>query len=108
MFGLYIHIPYCRSKCRYCDFYSTPCPDGVPEAYIDALCREMDRFSPCGSTPLRPDTLYFGGGTPSLLTPAQAARLIRAAGRRPVRRSRSKPTPRPSRPSDWPRSAGPV
>ena len=46
MFGLYIHIPYCRSKCRYCDFYSTPCPDGVPEAYIDALCREMDRFSP--------------------------------------------------------------
>ena len=62
MFGLYIHIPYCRSKCRYCDFYSTPCPDGVPEAYIDALCREMDRFSPCGSTPLRPDTLYFGGG----------------------------------------------
>lgn len=80
MFGLYIHIPYCRSKCRYCDFYSTPCPDGVPEAYIDALCREMDRFSPCGSTPLRPDTLYFGGGTPSLLTPAQAARLIRADG----------------------------
>ena len=80
MFGLYIHIPYCRSKCRYCDFYSTPCPDGVPEAYIDALCREMDRFSPCGSTPLRPDTLYFGGGTPSLLTPAQAARLIRSAG----------------------------
>ena len=80
MFGLYIHIPYCRSKCRYCDFYSTPCPDGVPEAYIDALCREMDRFSPCGSTPLRPDTLYFGGGMPSLLTPAQAARLIRAAG----------------------------
>ena len=83
MFGLYIHIPYCRSKCRYCDFYSTPCPDGVPEAYIDALCREMDCFSPCGSTPLRPDTLYFGGGTPSLLTPAQAARLIRAAGPAP-------------------------
>ena len=83
MFGLYIHIPYCRSKCRYCDFYFTPCPDGVPEAYIDALCREMDRFSPCGSTPLRPDTLYFGGGTPSLLTPAQAARLIRAAGPAP-------------------------
>jgi len=83
MFGLYIHIPYCRSKCRYCDFYSTPCPDGVPEAYIDALCREMNRFSPCGSTPLRPDTLYFGGGTPSLLAPAQAARLIRAAGPAP-------------------------
>lgn len=80
MFGLYIHIPYCRSKCRYCDFYSAACKGGVPDAYIDALCREMDRFSPCGSTPLRPDTLYFGGGTPSLLSPAQAARLISAAG----------------------------
>lgn len=44
MFGLYIHIPYCRSKCRYCDFYSTPCPDGVPEAYIDALCRGNGPF----------------------------------------------------------------
>ena len=76
MFGLYIHIPYCRSKCRYCDFYSTPCPDGVPEAYIDALCREMDRFSPCGSTPLRPDTLYFGGGTPSLYAPAALKGLL--------------------------------
>lgn len=80
MFGLYIHIPYCRSKCCYCDFYSAACKGGVPDAYIDALCREMDRFSPCGSTPLRPDTLYFGGGTPSLLSPAQAARLISAAG----------------------------
>lgn len=83
MFGLYIHIPYCLSKCRYCDFYSTACQNGVPEGYIDALCREMDRFSACNSTLLRPDTLYFGGGTPSLLTPAQAARLICAAGPTP-------------------------
>lgn len=80
MFGLYLHIPYCAAKCRYCDFYSAACRGGVPDAYVDALCREMDRFSPCGSTPLRPDTLYFGGGTPSLLTPAQTARLIDAAG----------------------------
>lgn len=79
MFGLYLHIPYCRSKCRYCDFYSAAGGD-IPDAYLDALCREIDRFSPCGSTPLRPDTLYFGGGTPSLLRPAQVARLISAAG----------------------------
>ncbi|WP_367925916.1 radical SAM family heme chaperone HemW [uncultured Ruthenibacterium sp.] len=80
MFGLYVHIPYCASKCRYCDFYSAAGNHNVPDSYVDALCREMDRFSPCGSTPLRPDTLYFGGGTPSLLTAAQLARLIDTAG----------------------------
>ena len=50
---------------------------GVPSAYVDALLRELSRFAP--DAPLRPDTLYFGGGTPSLLTPAQAAKLIEAA-----------------------------
>ena len=75
--GLYLHIPYCFSKCRYCDFYSHPGERGVPDAYVDALLRELHRFAP--NAPLRPDTVYFGGGTPSLLTPAQAERLIRAA-----------------------------
>ena len=75
--GLYLHIPYCFSKCRYCDFYSHPGERGVPDAYVDALLRELHRLAP--DAPLRPDTLYFGGGTPSLLTPAQAERLIRAA-----------------------------
>ena len=75
--GLYLHIPYCFSKCRYCDFYSAPGQRGVPRAYVDALLRELSRFSP--DAPLRPDTLYFGGGTPSLLAPADAARLIDAA-----------------------------
>ena len=63
--GLYLHIPYCFSKCRYCDFYSAPGQRGVPRAYVDALLRELSRFAP--DAPLRPDTLYFGGGTPSLL-----------------------------------------
>ena len=75
--GLYLHIPYCFSKCRYCDFYSAPGQRGVPSAYVDALLRELHRFSP--DAPLRPDTLYFGGGTPSLLDPADAARLMEAA-----------------------------
>ena len=66
--GLYLHIPYCFSKCRYCDFYSHPGERGVPDAYVDALLRELARFAP--DAPLRPDTVYFGGGTPSLLTPA--------------------------------------
>ena len=79
--GLYLHIPYCFSKCRYCDFYSHPGERGVPDAYVDALLRELHRFAP--DAPLRPDTLYFGGGTPSLLTPAQVERLIRAAAPAP-------------------------
>ena len=75
--GLYLHIPYCFSKCRYCDFYSRPGARGVPPAYPDALLRELARFAP--QQPLRPDTIYFGGGTPSLLRPEDAARLIEAA-----------------------------
>ena len=75
--GLYLHIPYCFSKCRYCDFYSHPGERGVPDAYVEALVQELDRFAP--ERPLQPDTLYFGGGTPSLLRPEQAKRLIDAA-----------------------------
>lgn len=75
-FGVYLHIPYCRSKCNYCDFYSKGGADRVPEEYIWALLREMGRFSNCDCGRLQPDTVYFGGGTPSLLTPAQVARLL--------------------------------
>ena len=39
--GLYLHIPYCFSKCRYCDFYSAPGQRGVPTQYVDALLREL-------------------------------------------------------------------
>lgn len=73
-FGLYLHIPYCAAKCRYCDFYSPGGSDGVPGAYIDRMEAEL-----AARLPGRPSTLYFGGGTPGLLTPAQVSRLIRAA-----------------------------
>ncbi len=79
MLGLYLHIPYCASKCYYCDFYSAAHRGAVPDAYVDALLRELARFTNCDTGPLRPDTLYFGGGTPSLLTPRQVCRLIDAA-----------------------------
>ena len=72
-FGIYLHIPYCPAKCRYCDFFSRPGCRAVPQDYCDALARELRKNS------RRPDTLYFGGGTPALLSPAQAARLIEAA-----------------------------
>ncbi len=78
MYGLYLHIPYCAHKCSYCDFYSAACRGGVPDAYVEALLRELRRFAAAGM--LRaPDTVYFGGGTPSLLTARQAAALIDAA-----------------------------
>ncbi len=57
--------------------FTPPRPARRPRAYVDALLRELSRFAP--DAPLRPDTLYFGGGTPSLLDPADAARLIAAA-----------------------------
>lgn len=79
--GLYYHIPYCFSKCRYCDFYAAPGARGVPDAFVNALLRELDAFT--GGAPLRPDTVYFGGGTPSLLAPAAVARLIEAAAPAP-------------------------
>ncbi len=72
-FGIYIHIPYCMSKCRYCDFHSQGASRTVPDEYVQAVLRQIAAFSPA-----RPDTLYFGGGTPSLLSPQQLCQLIDA------------------------------
>ena len=70
-FGVYLHIPYCRSKCRYCDFYSAPGAHGVPPAYVDALLRELQKNT------RRPDTLYFGGGTPSYLGTKRLVKILK-------------------------------
>ncbi len=70
--GLYIHVPFCRSKCRYCDFYSLPSTSLVSD-WLQALELEAglyrERFSSV-------DSLYLGGGTPSLLSPREMARLV--------------------------------
>ena len=68
MQGLYIHVPICSGKCRYCDFYSRP--DISQETYLSALEREL-ALRPASSC----ETLYVGGGTPSQLTPENIARL---------------------------------
>ncbi len=73
--GLYIHIPFCRRKCLYCDFYSVEDPARIP-AFVEGLTAEMSLYRSVG---FRFDTLYLGGGTPSLLTPNQAARITEAA-----------------------------
>ncbi len=79
--GLYYHIPYCRSRCRYCDFHTAGGKSTVPAAYPAALLRELTRHT--GGAPLAPDTIYFGGGTPSLLSPSDVAALIAAAAPAP-------------------------
>ncbi len=73
--GLYIHIPFCVRKCRYCNFYSTTALQQRPE-FIRALHAEMPLAHQPGWTY---DTLYFGGGTPSLLTPNHIAELVQHA-----------------------------
>ena len=74
--SLYIHIPFCKSKCEYCDFFSVPCGNKcIPDEYVDALVQELDfriklykvqQFS----------TVYIGGGTPSLLKITQLEKIM--------------------------------
>lgn len=71
--GLYIHVPFCRGKCPYCDFASGTDLARIPD-WLAALDREMTRYRDFAP---RFDTLYLGGGTPSLLTPVQLAGLLK-------------------------------
>ncbi len=68
--GLYIHLPFCRQKCRYCDFASFAGEEPLIEPYLSALEQEAARY-----VGLSFDTLYVGGGTPSLLSWAQLEKL---------------------------------
>lgn len=70
--GIYIHIPFCQSKCPYCDFYSITDLRLIPE-YLAALQKEMKMT---GSGGIHADTLYIGGGTPSILTPRQMGSIV--------------------------------
>ena len=73
--GLYVHIPYCVRKCNYCDFCSLPTGNsGVPDEYVSRLCDEIESYSDKVRVPL--DTVYFGGGTPSLLSEIQMAQIF--------------------------------
>ena len=76
--GLYVHVPFCVSKCPYCDFYSLPLTDEERlERYTDGLVSSMEQW--VAHRPMRADTLYFGGGTPALLGGERLTRLIRRA-----------------------------
>lgn len=75
MTGLYIHIPFCASRCIYCGFYSTTLPS-KRDAYIDALCHEMELRAEEGKKDDNVSTIYLGGGTPSQLTTKQLERIF--------------------------------
>jgi len=72
MSGLYLHIPFCKSRCVYCGFYSTT-QSAMRQRYVDALCREMELRQSEATTI---DTVYLGGGTPSQLTAEQLQQLF--------------------------------
>ncbi|MGV0953202.1 MAG: radical SAM family heme chaperone HemW [Fluviibacter sp.] len=74
--SLYVHIPWCVRKCPYCDFNSHAAPAHIPEnALVDALLQDLTLALP-GIWGRRVETVFFGGGTPSLLSPAAVDRLI--------------------------------
>ena len=77
MAGLYVHIPFCKRRCKYCDFFSTTRLERQ-EAYVDALVKEIAARKDEAGEPIR--TVYIGGGTPSTLAPQDIARIVKAIG----------------------------
>ena len=79
--GLYLHIPFCRQKCAYCDFYSLSGQDARMDDYVDALCAHLTEAAPSASAH-QIDTIYFGGGTPSLLGVKRLTTLLKTVCKR--------------------------
>lgn len=75
--GLYIHIPFCNGKCPYCDFYSVTPRENVINDYVGALCKKIDEAGGVY------DTVYFGGGTPSLIGSDNIAKIMSHINRTP-------------------------
>ena len=74
--GIYIHIPFCKSRCSYCDFATDVYRNNnAVERYVSALCLEIQnsKFKIQDSV----ETLYFGGGTPSLLSAKQVEKILK-------------------------------
>lgn len=75
--SLYVHVPFCAKKCSYCAFYSEASSGEVVNRYVDALVREMELVA----NDLKPRTIFFGGGTPSLLNLRQWETVLKAMER---------------------------
>ena len=76
--GVYVHLPFCKKRCAYCDFCSSVGREDDIPAYVDAVIREIAARPAPGR---RVDTVYLGGGTPSLLPPSELERLLSALAR---------------------------
>ena len=79
--GLYISVPFCRTKCSYCNFASDVFSRSVFQRYVDRVCADMKRDNPTlaqidGHTDRIVDSIYLGGGTPTVLDPAQLQQLF--------------------------------
>ena len=84
--GVYVSVPFCRAKCSFCNFASGVGKAGEIETYVARLCTEIDASAATAARlgaelPRAVDTVYFGGGTPSLLTPAQLQQIFAALRR---------------------------
>ncbi len=79
--GLYVHIPFCKSKCPYCDFYSLPHAESEMDRYTAVLCRHLEETAERAASH-RVDTVYFGGGTPSYLGVKRLERILKVISRR--------------------------
>ena len=73
--GLYLHIPFCLQKCNYCDFCSAPASAKTRDAYVQALCAHLRAVAPKARA-YTVDTVYLGGGTPTLLSPADFSQIL--------------------------------
>lgn len=74
MAGLYLHIPFCKQACHYCDFHFST-SSRLTDAVVDAMVKEMTLYAPSWKTQIF-ETVYLGGGTPSILSEAQLSRLM--------------------------------
>ena len=76
--GIYIHVPFCNSKCEYCDFYSLPSKDEkLMDEYLKAICKHIKETGPLAPG-YRVDTVYFGGGTPTFFGAEGMAAILTA------------------------------
>lgn len=76
--GIYVHIPFCKQKCNYCDFYSIKWNDESENKYIEAIINEIKSYKDILSCNYIVDTVFFGGGTPTIIKPESLNRIMEA------------------------------
>jgi len=74
--GIYVHIPFCKQKCNYCDFYSIKWDDESENKYIEAVISEINSYKDKLCDNYIVDSLFFGGGTPTIIKPENLGRIV--------------------------------